>query len=131
MFNAFIANLTACTIGVHALLGCCWHHEHAGPQAGILASLAALQHDGGLHAAKCPGGEQHKPNVCREGKCDFIRLVNKKLTQTPSVSFSSFAQPLAGADRAVNGERSDRQLGDADFDPPPLRLHLVKQVLLI
>ncbi|HVC94223.1 MAG TPA: hypothetical protein VND64_11060 [Pirellulales bacterium] len=66
--NRFCSFLTAASLFIHALLGCCWHHAHHSLDCGQTISLAVYpavfdsacccRHDGddddGDHPCRCP-----------------------------------------------------------------------------
>lgn len=83
--------LTATIMLVHALLGCCWHHDHA--HAGKCeVAVAGHQHGQDQHRHSHShahdqddhdeSGNDECPGECDEGQCTFIR------SQTVDVSTS-------------------------------------------
>lgn len=130
--QAFVANLTAALLLLHAALGCCWHQAPACENGARLATHAAEPCD-------CPHEGQHEhdsgepapaPCPCQidcAGPCQS--LLTRKVTLdapaapmvavlvTPAAAIEPPAERVAVEFRSPHG--------------PPLRAHLQFQLLLI
>jgi hypothetical protein len=134
--NAIAATLMSTCLLAHALLGCCWHHEHAcithGTAAHDAAAHESVAHaDGSCDHHNCPG-DQRAPCDCRlecGAVCVFVQL------QKTIVDGSPTASDVVAIDPALRDNRSETrlswELATSAGHSPPLRLHLLHQILLI
>jgi hypothetical protein len=127
MIRALLCNLTALAMALHLVLGCCWHHEHAGPRAA--SALAADHHHAACHESRdeC-GGEracQHAPNEpCDEEHCcflgvDFVPRVKPVPPAAPGLAAAAQSLPVP-ASAFCDGYETPRTGGGAAG--PPLYL---------
>lgn len=130
--QAFVANLTAATLFIHTVLGCCWHHAHA-CEHGVDSTVAAQpvtcchhQHD----RDSTPHDQPCQSKVDCQGTCHFV--VPQKVHVAPP-----HWTPIDLV--AVLPSLADHQLDVTPFltsapplldAAPPLRTHLLHQVLL-
>jgi hypothetical protein len=133
--HAFLSNLTATLLAVHAVLGCCWHHGHrCAPEGGGVGSVAA-SHTCETHATH-PGaavdshGDQHQGrHECRGGTCTFVGPTRENPHELP-LQITAAAPGLC-SDRRVVDSAARQEFCPDDAVVPPLRQHLVFSVLLI
>jgi hypothetical protein len=130
--QAFIANLTAALLFIHTVFGCCWHHAHACEH---VTSIAVIQ------PAKCchhhhhenDGKQQQKPGKCKvdcEGTCSYV-LPQKVTIEAPQwVAIDFLAVLPSFADGQLEAAASWEALPSLFDLAPPLRTHLLHQVLL-
>jgi hypothetical protein len=138
VMRRLLSGLTAATLLVHALVGCCRHYEFchtSGEPAECCESLAdGCCHD--EHAADCHHDE--RPFAPCDCKLQCMKLCvslppEKTLVAAgksapyiaivPNVSATAVIQPSAGAFReSIRTSRASE---------PPLRLHLLHQIILV
>jgi hypothetical protein len=159
--RTILAYLAAAALTLHVLLGCCLHHDHPICLTGACCELhgeAAVGEDQGRHDDheghdhdSCPTAhEEHDrvaatehesepdhtpaepcPGSCGD-RCVFVSTVRFQLEQPldlASFDLSLLALPQVAANLRLGGTRFESL--DATADPPPLRLHLLQQRLLI
>jgi hypothetical protein len=124
----FFRLLTAATLAIHLLVGCCAHHAHA-------ASAASPRHETNVDA--CCGhheqsGDSHSErHGCENEKCSFLRSSD----DSPAKFVFQVHRPSVALwhDASVPRLPGIQAAGifPADDLFPPLRLHLAHQVLLI
>ena len=132
--HCFLSNLTAALLALHTVLGCCWHHAHAlaGDQDSAPTVESPAPHKD-HHAGGCGSNEseKHQRHVCQGNTRIFLgptkwdwRRLQLDIAALPIASFS---------DCRTNGIASVHT--ESIFEPdallPPLRLHLLDQVLLL
>lgn len=125
--------LAMCVVLLHTLGGCCWHHVHAGSHACLGQGRALATCDQGQHDDD-EGSHHHprrSPGGCHEPGCAFVVPEFR-----PLITLLSRLQPLPSASTdlstAVSAALSHPPLDAPGLvGSPSLRLHLVKQVLLI
>jgi hypothetical protein len=145
--NAIVSILTAASVLVHAVLGCCAHHAHGGQIACCSLKTAAQQpdavhhhcckhkHNSTSHEALADDDES-APSPAPHKTCDGSRCTAVLISKTsdshvtlaaslPFVAYSGIAKvtvrPVVSADYAS----LQHDLG------PPLRSHLCYCVLLV
>jgi len=136
LFSTFMVGVML----AHAVLGCCWHHEHG--QETVFVTVVDLEehHGDGCHG--CSGhssgpGKSHDHGLpeCGDGKCVFVRLAEDDVPDAPSPFGNSPSNLILLAERfsargLVIAEPGATRTAPV-WAPPALRLHLAKQVLLI
>lgn len=122
--------LTLGALVTHLLLGCCWHHVHNGPATSELACAAqTADHEDHDCDHEQPSGPSHQGHeTCREARCVFVRAVNERFLQSLLSWGQALVLPSPLFDSAAE---SSLRCDAAPTAAPPLRLHLVHQVLLI
>jgi hypothetical protein len=133
----FLTHLTAVMLFAHAVLGCCSHHLHAcGESHGSVAFVDGKQHCSdacGEHSAGSSGQTSHEhqgQDSCQGSTCDFGRPANEREAKSGHV-FCQFAAVLPSEVMPdLAGGQLVHDLGTTGV-LPPVRLHLVYQVLLI
>jgi hypothetical protein len=151
MKNAFTLIL-ALHLLAHAVLGCCWHHDHGAPLAGkaesasqptVIAKSHGCRHDhyvgphhGHAHDQQVPlSDDSQQPGPvepCDGGKCHWLGKdtteIDSSLDWSGVVSVIDVAMVSAPwlLERSLRG-------GQAAFsaESPPVRTHLLYQVLVI
>jgi len=132
--HSLISCLTAAALGLHALLGCCWHHSHGcGHEHGLLVTLGWEPEPAEHHDHDCcdSSGTHDKAPLrhdCHAGKCVFLaaKSTGSARPVLPCLLFALPPQspPLGAVARALA----------THLDAPPMPavpLHLAHQVLLI
>ncbi|MEX2315676.1 MAG: hypothetical protein WD669_00895 [Pirellulales bacterium] len=132
--HAFVASLTTFTLIIHGLIGCCWRLAPSDSQDGANTCLVA--------GACCPSergdGQEHDESPCSpspgrsqcHGVCTYLSPERTSVDQAPlELSFDSVAavESLTGGQLVA----SVRDPAAAVPCEPPLRLHLLNQLLLI
>jgi hypothetical protein len=124
----FFRILTAATLALHLMMGCCWHHAHACELA------AASDHGGATHDGHCSHGgcghSHHGTHQCKGERCSFVSLSR---SVNISITFSFQTSSTALLDKQIPGVGSGRQqcIMAAGWLLLPVRLHLANQILLI
>ena len=128
--QAFVATLTAALLFIHAVFGCCWHHAHFGEHdlnvAGSQTARCCHHHQ---HSTE--SNQQQKPCKAEcESTCIYV-LPHKVTVEAPQwVSFDLPAVLPWLADYRMEAAASwDSEWLSSDL-VPPLRTHLLHQVLL-
>ncbi len=131
---------TALAFLLHLWLGCCTHHAHASDTVTPCSAAktgrchhhghASHKHDAPSKSDKAPAKKECPPGSCDGAHCSFTTVgktfetkawfapVNCIAVLTPAFIF----QPLLSFDADLGG--------DLDF-APPVRAHLLNQILLI
>jgi hypothetical protein len=128
--HAFVANLTAALLLLHAALGCCWHQAPACDDGARIAAATA-------EPCSCPHEGQHEhdsgeptPCPCQidcAGPCQSL-LTRKVTLDAPAAPiFAVLAMSAAAVEPPV--ERVPVEFRSPHG--PPLRAHLQFQLLLI
>lgn len=136
--HVLVSNLVAASLLLHAVFGCCWHHRHDtsccdnSPVA--QAVEACCQHHRGdecndKHSLPSPAPCQGGPHCL--GDCNYLAVQKSHLDQVQFDVPLDFAIPNSPFFdvRFATAHGCDR-LYELDTGPP-LRLHLVHQILLI
>lgn len=129
--HAFTSTLTAIALFIHAWLGCCWHHAHEQCAATQDEVASCCGHE---HASCHDEGDESVPTeqpVCDEGACTFVRGETAIHLDLDSTTLADLQ--IASTDDAVSSgdRRMGAELRTPHDRPPPLRTHLLFQVLVI
>ena len=123
-FNSIL--VTSCLLA-HALFGCCWHHSHD-----CVAHEAIAYSGGGCNDHGCPA-KHSEPCNCRI-ECGAICVylpIEKTVIDCSPVTFDLVAtNPTLFRDESANLLSWELASGLA-ASAPPLRLHLLHQILVI
>ena len=135
--------LLAAIVGVHAALGCCVHHVHAGAAREDHAPMVTSTgchcdaHDDDAERAPWPATSVQETNHsqpsrhCAEGRCTFtaprrLDVVRERMADAPAVFLDTAeACGFVHAEACVCHTRSDPAM------PAASRRHLVLSILLI
>jgi len=132
--HAVLCKLMAALLFVHGAFGCCWHHAHAWEfRDGATASTAQHHH---CCKHESPADHSQQPTKPCEQKCEGVCTylpVQKVQVDSPDLTapaeFLAITPMPAGSDLSV---ASFWELGGGPVPlGPPLRLHLLHQILLI
>jgi hypothetical protein len=131
--QAFIASLMAAVLFIHTIFGCCWHHAHAcehSPPIAISQPAQCCHH----HHNGSDSKQQHTPcrcNVDCEGACTYVvpQKVKVEAPQHIAIDMAAVLPSLAG--ESVEVTAAWKALSSPNHLAPPLRAHLLHQVLLI
>jgi hypothetical protein len=135
MSHRLISNLTAALLAMHTVLGCCWHHAHAGPPDGEQATSVESPAEHAGHDADCCNRGDSEPghdrgtHVCQKGSCVFVGTGKVRLNAADGTNLASFVSLAGGWLSSPNS--ATMPLFAAGALPAPLRLHLTHQVLLL
>jgi len=128
------SSLLCASLLIHAALGCCWHDLHdAAAFGGSLPSLAADADCCDDHDASTDGHGPHAP--CKghpncHGLCHYLPVQKTSFGQCLDrvvIDFAVDAQATTGSQVSALSFAP----GTCEFCPPPVRLHLFHQILLI
>lgn len=139
--RTLVSNLTAALLLVHALVGCCRHHEHDHTASGHIEAVESLAatccHDGDSF---CVHDEEPAPapspcNCKLECMALCIYLPPEKYVVDAGDLLLSFdILPIGDACTGIEAAAASR-CGDCKTTywawEPPLRLHLLHQIILI
>ncbi len=135
--RVFLSNLTAVMLFAHAVLGCCSHHLHACGESHGSVGFMDSKHDCpdacSDHSGSSPersGHEHQGQDDCQGATCHFGRPANEREVKSCHVFCQPAAVPPSEFMPASAGPQLNRDCG-ATGVLPPVRLHLVYQVLLI
>jgi hypothetical protein len=137
VLRSLSSNLTASILLVHAVLGCCWHHAHAGGE--FPARLVVCVSHNSPIDSDAPGrghAEQSRDkhsghDDCKGSKCIYVASLRVCSAQ-PTGSHEHRALPGTSAvDSMVFVAWGEQRSAANELPAPHTRLHLVKHVLLI
>jgi hypothetical protein len=133
--RAAFSSLVSLSLLIHAVLGCCWHHAHAGELLSSRASVADEPSDcchHGAHPAEHPAPGPCNDSPHCEGICSYLPAPKSLIDMPQLVAPSDFAAILpAATDATLSAMLAGDRVIDLDGIKPPLRLHLLHQHLLI
>lgn len=131
--NGLIRILTAATLTVHLMVGCCAHHAHAcGSQVHSPLAQGTATPDGQCPSSSDSGADHanHGPHDCQGSKCSFV--------SSSSPDSNSFSQPFQASvtlllddQHPLVGTGSEQHFSATGWLLLPVRLHLANQVMLI
>jgi hypothetical protein len=122
----FASILMAVVLFIHAAFGCCWHHAHCCPAADAICDRhCSHDHDE-------PNRQSGEEELECEGTCQYVMPEKVWLDGLGFASWIVLAAPPATfADRPVTGAAHCGEWRCPIDSGPPLRLHLLHQLLLI
>jgi hypothetical protein len=124
-----LSPLTAALLAVHTVFGCCWHHGHDCTETCDAAPSVASA-DGHAHGSDADHAEHHGRHECKGGVCVFIGSAKAASASATSRLASVPPAPLF-CDVSVLSRATGAIISLADDLQPPLRRHLLCQVMLI
>jgi hypothetical protein len=135
--NAFLSNLTAVTLVIHAMIGCCHHHwQHADEAVSAAAVSVACTC---CHHGDQAGEEEQVPEepcsgeIQCQGVCTYLPSQKTDIDASPMSSSFEYAivPPVAGmCQLAISASTWDSSDGPDNSRQPPT-LHHLHQLLLI
>jgi len=135
--RAIFCSLLSASLLIHALFGCCWHDLHNAGACGetpiSLATEPACDHDHDHdaapdgHGSHCPcKGQSHCHGLCNYLPAQKTHIGKSQVNVL--IDFAVDAQATSGSHVAA----ASFAPGMCKFCPaPPMRLHLLHQILLI
>jgi hypothetical protein len=136
--RAFLSNLTALLLIVHAMFGCCRHHWQSDTECAAATTICAESAPGCGHCC-CSHDEDEQPSEpCSgglecQGVCTYLptsKTVVDASAANNAFDFAAIAATLLDGRLAVSVSPWARAHAPDD-SPPRLRLHLLHQSLLI
>jgi hypothetical protein len=131
-----VSNMMAGIMLLHAVLGCCVHHDHTGEYgtgphfAQARLEIASHCREHGCKQGPC-GSHRHDSDPCHQGRCVFVRPSQDDLDLT-AVNFHLLGTSLTTCQADDPNASNAWGLGDATpIAPLAVRSHLAKLVLLI
>jgi hypothetical protein len=125
--------VSAATVAVHSLIGCCLHHAHISAEAdshAALAVFAACSAEGSVESAAPSPDTPCPEHSHRHSLCSFLSP-QKGAADGNSLDGSFDFAAMGGTIIDLRlAPRLRRQVALAP-EPEPLRLHLLHQILLI
>src|SRR6267142_2333810 len=132
--QAVLSISTAATLFIHAVFGCCWPHVHSRDHA-ITAAIAQPVSCCKHHYHGSDDRQQEKPRKCTvecEGTCNYLVPQKVQIDAPQTVAlFDLIAAVPAVADVQAALARFWALGCSPQESAPPLRLHLLHQLLLI
>jgi hypothetical protein len=126
--QAFIASLTAALLFIHSVFGCCWHHAHCSTVA-VSESAHCCHH----HQHDSDSRPQQKPCKCTvecEGACIYVAPQKVKVEAPQWITIDVLAVLPSLASGQIEAASSREAVSSLPDLVPPLRTHLLHQVLL-
>jgi hypothetical protein len=131
--HRIVHSLAACVVLLHILGGCCWHHAHA-ESTGCCehSSHPAEANDLAEGDQDCTGqGSHHSKDGCHEAGCVFVAPELRGVVIVVR-SVQGLSGPCPDVFAAASTISGRDPLGvPPSGSGPPLRLHLLNQVLLV
>jgi len=131
--HAFLSSSMAVVLLIHAAFGCCWHHAHyCVPHQ---ASIAVAEPTGCCqHRHHGDSEQREQPCGCKvecHGTCAYVLPQKVKIDAPQAVAFIDLVATLPLLADAQTLSASWCSIGDGPLAAaPPLRLHLLHQLLL-
>lgn len=145
--HPILSSFVAAMLSIHALLGCCWHHAHgcivcelvmheaASPQVSPKASCCHHEHNAAPHEPSHQDPTHQAPCECQidcRGTCAFLPTPRAPAIDRDSAPADCFVACLPAIATSRIGPSLSWQFGSGPAQlEPPLRLHLLHQILLI
>jgi hypothetical protein len=126
--QALVASLTAALLFIHTVLGCCWHHAQCSASA-----VSESEHCCHHHQHSSDSKQPEKPCKCNvecEGACTYVIPQRVKIEAPQRVAIDLLAVLPSLADRQLEVASSWEFISPLSDWLPPLRTHLLHQVLL-
>ncbi len=126
MTHRLVRGFAMCIVLLHVAGGCCWHHDHAP----CLCQCEDERATGTNECDESACGEFHQcHDGCDDEECDFVRCRLRSVVKTGGVlpPLAVVTMPVCVAPSTVRAPFDAPHLNSS----PPLRLHLLHQILLI
>lgn len=134
--RSVIASLTAVSVLLHVLLGCCAHHGHAQDRpAASACSHHGCSSDAHAKGAPLAGSSENAPpsdereEDCEQAECAFSATIEKADTLAKATS-GEWLLPAAALDGLARQLRGGYCVSRHDPPERPVRAHLLYGVLL-
>jgi hypothetical protein len=134
--HAFLSGLLASALFVHAIYGCCWHHAQCTPTCNHAIACTTTETECCDHSTAPAEGNQPQPPCddqrdC-QGVCNYLPSHKTQLDSPLDLAALDFPESLpANASAQLVAIRAAGEPCDPRVFEPPLRLHLLHQLLLI
>jgi len=143
--RAVISVTVAAVIALHTVLGCCWHHAHESVDVILQAKAKSTEP---VKTCRCHGRSKQRsqnserndsqrrgskkscPTPCGE-KCDTVALSRVQQDDATMLTLVNVLYTLDQPLPTLAVQTSHAEVEDGSVDLPPLRLHLLHQLLLI
>ena len=132
----FVSNLTAAMLLIHSLIGCCWHHGHACAERQETVAIHAdccHDHDGESHDDNEAPARHHNCELKCQGVCTYLptqKIVIDAQQLLNSIDYVAVVLATANSYSASAASFWERSRVTR-ASKPPLRLHLLHQVILV
>jgi hypothetical protein len=126
--QAFVAHLTAALLFIHTVFGCCWHHAQCSTPA-VTESEHCCHH----HQHSSDSRQPEKPCKCNiecEGTCAYVVPHKVKVEAPHWIGMDLPAVLPSLANHELEAASFCQFLSPLPDWAPPLRTHLLHQVLL-
>jgi hypothetical protein len=133
LMSRFVRRVALLAVLAHMLLGCCLHHAHVeAAGGGEPMGAAGASHE---HCGTCAHGVPHEKgrtdHPCNEPACVFVRPDDRSGPELAApLVVAVWIEPFWAGAGPVGHAIDAAGLGSARCSPP-VRPHLLKQVLLI
>lgn len=129
--NRSLILLLTFVVLAHSLVGCCHHHAHAAAPGKKTSCCTAHGHSHSHGQSKKSDDQKAPAKLCCEASCVFVRGDGPvKLDLSLMLALDCWA--TASSDVLLDSLQCASELrDDAACIPPPARLHLLHQILLI
>lgn len=146
--STWLTYTTVLTMLLHSALGCCWHHEHACCWTAVCDGHArAAQEDGHDHHGSCShdqsaerestpsdgkGKQSPHRQRCEGDTCVYVRSDDVQKIELPLRPCGHWLALLTKSAESYTGAGFSRlAVENYSATGPPLRTHLLYQILLI
>lgn len=132
--HALLSNLTALSLLIHALLGCCWHHGHSETCASSHAKASTCcshKHEKPQGGGKESEPTEHSDQKCEGETCVFARTETQSdidIELAPAFESQFFQAKIT---TPCIFKEPPAELYSPPVLLPPVRSHLLHRILLI
>ena len=132
VMQAFLNILTAALLFIHTVFGCCWHHAHA---CGTDCASAVIKSAPCCHHHQHCDDSKHSERPCKckvdcEGTCTYVVPQKVKVEAPQSTTMDLLATLPSLAEHQIEAASFRETISSLPDWAPPLRTHLLHQVLL-
>jgi hypothetical protein len=136
--RALFSSLVACALLMHAAVGCGWHHKHdaIGDNAVAVADSASecchhSHHEGDHQEHGQPSQAPCDGHSHCQGLCNYLPVQKPQLDQSSVQLLPDFAVIAPATSKLHVESLTSFARAWESASEPPLRLHLLHQILLI